>query len=151
MSKQEYSLEKIVSVIKELFNNGKTATVTVTGQSMAPMLYNKISRVILAKVNPKDIKKYDILLYKSKNSKYVLHRVIKLNHNTVNCCGDSQIKVERNIKKADALGKVIAFSRKGKFYSCNNIFYKLYCVIWVALRKQRTNIMIINKKLRGKK
>lgn len=151
MIEKEYNLEQIVPIITELFNNGRNATIGITGHSMAPLLYNKKSSVILSKCNPEKIKKYDILFYKRKDGSYVLHRAIKVNDNTVNCCGDNETQVEKCIKKQDVLGVVVAFRRKKKLHSCKNVFYKIYCFLWVALRHKRHDILDLNKKLRGKK
>lgn len=147
----KYPIEKMAAIIEELFKNGRNATVTVTGHSMSPMLYNNRSSVVLKKADPDKIKKSDVIFYKRRNGEYVLHRVVKLNDGTVNCCGDNETTVERAVKKENIIGVVIAFRRKGNLIGCNNFFYKIYCVLWVALLKQRRRIMKLNKKLRGKK
>lgn len=149
MSEKSYPMEKIVTIINELFKNGKEAVITVTGNSMAPLFYHKRSRVTLVPCSGNSIKKYDIILYKRTSGEYVLHRVVNVRSTSIDCCGDSETQIEKGVKKTAVIGRVTEFYRKRKIMSTNNIIYKIYSVLWVALLKKRKTIMKLNKKLRG--
>lgn len=61
---------------------------TVRGRSMLPFIVQGSDRVIIGK--PENIKKYDVILYKRKNGKTVLHRVYKTDGENFYCVGDRE-------------------------------------------------------------
>lgn len=151
MIEKTIETEKLVAIITELFRNNKQAVITVTGNSMAPLFYHKKSRVTLVPVTADEIKKYDILLFRKRNGKYALHRAVNVKPNTVDFCGDAETEIEKGIKKENVIAKVSEFYRKKKIVSVNNLFYKIYSVIWVALLNWRKTIMKLNKTLQKKR
>jgi len=134
MDKKIVSFSDIYDVIKEKIDSGGEVNFNSRGMSMLPMLHFDGDRVILKKAEG-NLKKYDIPLFIRNNGQFVLHRVIKKNNDgTYNICGDNQITVEKGIKNEQIIGVVKAFYRSGKYVSCNNFWYKVYCRVWVSTR-----------------
>jgi len=148
MDKKTVSLSDMYAVIKEKIDSGGEVNFNSRGTSMLPMLHFDGDRVILKKAD-NCLKKYDISLFIRDNGQFVLHRVIKINSNgTYNICGDNQVTVEKEVKKEQIIGVVKAFYRNGKYISCNNFWYKVYCRIWVNTRPLGFIIMKIISKIK---
>lgn len=120
------SLEKLSPLLVALLDANIDITLTVTGSSMNPLLTHERDSVVLTSCNKFNLKRGDIPLYRRSNGQYVLHRIIKVNRNSYNLCGDNQYIIEKNLPKGNIIAVVKAFERNGKFYSCNDFTYKVY-------------------------
>ncbi len=128
-------MEELVPLFIEQLNAGGTVKFSPRGNSMRPMLRHGIDTVELSLISER-IKKYDLMLYRRDNGKYVIHRVIKTGDN-YNCIGDNQYFVERGVRRDQMIAIVSAFSRNGKEYTVKNIGYILYCRFWHYTRFPR--------------
>ena len=139
--------EELSPLIAELTKQGTDVTLTVTGNSMKPMLTHLRDSVLLTKCNPDKLKVGDITLYKRENGRYILHRILKVHEDTFDFAGDHQIELETGIKKSQVLCVVKGFTHKGKFHSCKELKYRLYALVWRALFPFRGYIMRLYRKL----
>ena len=102
---------------------GGQVTLTVTGTSMLPLLRpGKDSVLLRSENNPK---KGDILLYRRKNGRFVLHRVISKTQNALLCCGDNQWRKEP-VEQAQVVAAVTGYCRSGKEKALSSFGYKFY-------------------------
>ncbi len=122
-------------VMQEVIAAGGTAEITVTGNSMYPMLKHRVSKVKLAAAG--SLKRGDLPLYRRRNGAFVLHRVIRVSDDgtVYTMCGDNQYILEHGIAKDQILAVMTEFSRDGKKWtSSNNPAYKIYVRIWLLVR-----------------
>ena len=124
-------MEALAELICLQTENGGTATLTVTGSSMMPMLHHQRDAVMLIQKAARQ-KKGDIILYKLGNGRYVLHRIIALKEDGYICCGDNQTLREQ-VSHSQVLAVVSGFHRKGKHYTVDAPGYRLYTALWVDL------------------
>lgn len=120
------SLENLSSIFLALLDENIDITLTITGNSMNPLVTHKRDSIVLTNCNKFNLKRGDIPLYRRSNGQYVLHRIIKVNKNSYNLCGDNQYIIEKNLPKENIIAVVKAFERNGKIYSCNDFTYKVY-------------------------
>lgn len=146
--KQLFSIKDLIPVIEETVQSGGSIRFTVTGISMTPILANRRDSVVLSK--PENIKKYDIVLHKRDNGDYILHRVIKRSGDILTIAGDNEITKERNVNINCVIGKVISFTRKGKNYTGNELWYKLYSRLWVLIFPLRYLVLDLYGLLTGR-
>ena len=73
------SFEEMMCTLEGIVANGGSMSFIPAGKSMLPTIRDKKDLVTISPAN--DIKKYDIVLYRRKNGKYVLHRVVKILNN----------------------------------------------------------------------
>ncbi len=106
------------------------ASLSVTGNSMWPMLRHMKDRVLLASV--KTLNKGDIILYRRDNGQYVLHRILKKKDSYVLCAGDNQMEKEQ-VENSWVIASVTDFYRGGKQYNVTAIGYRLYKNLWIML------------------
>jgi signal peptidase I len=126
-------MKEISPLITETLQNGGEIILTVTGNSMCPVLHHGRDRVCLARCSGKPLKKYDIALYKRQNGKYILHRIIAVKRDGYVIAGDNQYVMEYPVLPHQIIGTVKGFWRKEKYISCDNFLYQAYCRIWVFI------------------
>ena len=127
---------------RELAERGSFATCAV-GESMRPMLRGGRDMVIIVSPTEK-IKKYDVILFKDEGSRYVLHRVVKLNDGGFITRGDNTF-FEEYVSEEDVLGILVKYNKDGVSYSVNSLKYKIYSrfrVLFYPLRKFYCRLMI---------
>ena len=139
------SMDELSPLITGLIKSGTDVTFTVRGVSMQPTFRHLRDTVVLTDCEPENLKKGQIPLYLRENGKYVLHRIIKVNENSYDMCGDHQIEVEKNVPKSAVLCVVKGFTRKGKYHDCNDPGYKLYSSLWMLSRPLRNFMFFIHR------
>lgn len=96
------------------------------GFSMMPLIRQNRDTIIVKKLEEKP-KENDVLLYKNKAGRYVLHRVIKVLENGYIIRGDNNFFNEYDIKDENIIGILEGFYRDDKYIDCgNNRLYKIY-------------------------
>lgn len=140
-------MSELSPLIEAFVSEGTDVTLTVTGNSMKPMLTHLRDSVVLTKCDPMSLKKGDIPLYCREDGSYILHRILKVGENTYDISGDHQWVLEKGVPKSAVICKVKGFTRKGKYRSCNNIGYRLYAFLWRIAFPLRRIIMATHGRL----
>lgn len=122
-------LDELMPTIRERLEQGNTVRFMPRGISMLPMLRQGIDSVVLSAA-PDKLKKYDLPLYQRMDGKYILHRIVGTADEYYVCVGDNQFRVEIGVARLQIIAVVSGFYRKNRYYSCENLFYQLYCRIW---------------------
>ena len=136
---QFFSINELMPLIIETISAGNSIRFSVTGNSMFPLFANRRDSVTVSAAE--DIKKYDIVLHKRADGTYIMHRVIKVSGDVLTIAGDNEIEKEKNVPKDAVIAKVTSFTRKGKDYTMNEMWYKLYSRIWLAVFPARFIIL----------
>ena len=126
----------LTPVVAELIKSGTDVRLTVTGNSMFPMIRSLRDSVVITKA-PAVLKKYDIPLVQRENGDYVLHRIIRIKSGEYYLNGDNQYFVEKGIKNSQVIGVVKSFTRRGREFNCENPIYKIYTRFWVFIKPFR--------------
>ena len=128
-------MAQLSPLMESVLSEGGTVDITVTGNSMFPMLKHRVSRVRLSVAGELSIG--DIPLYRRDNGKFVLHRIVDLKNGTYTCCGDNQWTLETGLRKDQMVAVVTDFARGTRWVSCQNPVYRLYWKFWIAVRPLR--------------
>lgn len=112
---------------EELSKYGVYASVT-RGTSMIPLFKTNRDMVIIKKPS-RPFKKYDVVLYTGANSRYTMHRIIKVKEKELIIRGDNTYHKE-HVAPERVIGILTEFNRKGKRHSTEEKFYKLYSRVW---------------------
>ena len=115
--------------IKEIINRDGIFVSVPHGDSMWPLLHNKIDTACVVKKTGR-LKKHDVALYVRKSGQYVLHRVMKVTDSGYVMCGDSQTFLEHGITEDQVIGVLDSFYRNDKYHTCKEKRYKIYVKIW---------------------
>ena len=100
-----------------------------TGVSMRP-LFKTHRDVVVIKKPEGELKKYDVVLYKSRNEeKFILHRIIGVKDDVYVIRGDNTY-IKEYVRKDKIIGVLVSFNRKGKRHNVNESGYMFYSKIW---------------------
>lgn len=142
------NLEEAINEYGTIIWNGK-------GQSMEPLIRERVDYVIIEKPN-REIRPYDVVLYirgragddsSDSTGDYVLHRVLKRDGDDFIILGDNCVNLER-VPKDNILGIMTEIKRNGRDYNLNSAGHKLYMNLWVKpymIRKEITRAHFIAK------
>ena len=132
---KEFRLEQLLPLIQETLSQGKGVTFSPRGVSMLPMLRQGRDTVTLMPVD-RELKIYDIPLYRRDNGAFVLHRIVKTG-DTFTCIGDNQFELEHGVRADQVIGVVESFTRDGRVIKVTDIKYRMYCRCWHWYRPVR--------------
>ena len=115
------------TVERELSEHGVYASVT-RGTSMRPLFKTNRDVVILKKCDGEPVK-YDVVLYKAGDGKYLLHRIVKVCEREFVIRGDNTF-VREHIAKDRILAVLTEYNRNGKRHTVFDLGYRLYSRAW---------------------
>lgn len=143
------SIQELIPAIQELIDVGQSVKITITGNSMLPLLRHEKDQVALSSFDG-NISKGDLVLIRRFNGAYVLHRIISINFETKSFCivGDAQSDLEGPLSYDQIVAVVSAIYRGNKRIGVQNLFYKGFVWFWFKLIRYRTRILSILRKLR---
>lgn len=134
------SMEELAPLIQLQLQQGGRATLTVTGNSMQPMLCHRRDAVSLQPVEQK-IKKGELILYRREDGAYILHRVVGCTaQDQYICSGDNQWEKEA-VSHQQVIARVYEFRRKSKVYPITCRGYRFYVWLWVWMFPVRRPIL----------
>lgn len=129
-------LAEMIPVIRAAIEKGKPVEMTVTGNSMLPLLKDRVSSVRLTK--PEVLEKGDIVLYCRRDGHYVLHRIVGVHNDVYDIVGDNQRAVDRNVHRENILARVSAYSRDGRKWKEDDSLYRRTLPALKAFRRYGT-------------
>ena len=121
---------------------------TTSGNSMLPLFRDRKDTVIIKKV-VNELKKYDVVLYRS-NGNYVLHRILGKNNDGYIIRGDNCVDYEYGITDSDIIGVLCEFYRNDKHYNVTDKTYKVYSVLRCGMNKVISFLRKIRRRIKEK-
>ncbi len=119
------SLSDLYPLIKEQLENGGSASFTIRGISMTPMLKNGVDSVRI--VSPQfPLKKYQIPFYRRADGSFILHRVIKIKKDGYVCRGDHQFVKEYGVTDDMIIGVTEAYTHNGQWKNMTSFSQRVY-------------------------
>ena len=118
--------QEIASRIAE----GERVRMRAKGNSMLPFIRDSKDEVVLKKPNKQSFQKGRLLLVQLADKRYVLHRVEKIENNTVLLRGDGNLSILESCTVDDVIAEVIAVMRGGKEIKVGSFKWKLYGYLW---------------------
>ncbi len=131
---------------EEYINEHGSITYKNKGTSMLPLLREGKDLFTIEKKSKNRCKTGDVILYRSKDGKYLLHRIIKVRNNDYVILGDNCINREYGITDEDIIGVMNSFVRDGKEHNIEDKTYKIYRFLILNTIDMR----ILIKKMIGK-
>jgi hypothetical protein len=121
---------------------------TNVGDSMLPLLRENRDLMVIERKPQGRCKKYDAILYRRPDGKYVMHRILKVREADYILCGDNRWERETGVKDDWILGVLTAVIRDGKELKVTDWRYQLYVHLWCDLFYLRGGILWLKGKLR---
>ncbi len=118
-------MKEMVLLIEDVISRDGEFRLYPRGTSMLPLIRQGKDSVVLVK--PGLLSKNDIVLYRRRNDKYVLHRIVKKKGNDLFLCGDNQSVIETGITVDMVVAKVKGVYIDEDYYEGNkgnrNLYY----------------------------
>ena len=114
---------------------------TTVGRSMRPFLRSGEDMIRVDARGTERMKAGDVVLYRRKTGKYVLHRIVRVRKGDYVLCGDNCWQLEPGIQDDQILGVLTAVIRKGKPVDVSSFGYKLKVNLWWALYPVRAAVL----------
>lgn len=131
----------LLGQVKEAIREGHTVTINVKGYSMRPFLEHCRDKVRLAPFT--DLKVGDAVLAEFSPDVYVLHRIMNIDGDTVRLMGDGNLSGMEVCRKADVVGMVTHYIRRGKTIPASDPRLQRYVRWWRKLLPVRRYLLYI--------
>lgn len=134
--------------VKSILNEGKeqSVTFTVRGYSMRPFLEHERDKVVLTAPHPPKVGQ--VVLAEIKEKVYALHRIIKIEGETITMRGDGNYLRSKEVFTTDKIvGTAEAFIVKGKYVSTSSRKWRCYSTVWGILKPFRRIILAIYRRI----
>ena len=115
------------AIERELSEKGSIAYIT-KGVSMRPLFRTRRDMIVIKPVE-RELKKYDIVLYRGAGGEYILHRIIKVKEDFFVIRGDNTYTKEF-VPKDRVIGVLVSYNRNGKHGSPDSLGFKIYSRLW---------------------
>ena len=126
-----YKAEELVPVMLRSFAEGKRVIILATGNSMAPLIRNNRDSIVLTGYRGETLSVGDIIFYKRRDGRYVLHRIVdKTSNSSFVTLGDNQTNGEEIVNPKDIIALPVSVIRDEKELSLNSKRYRLYTRLW---------------------
>lgn len=131
----------LLGQVKEAIREGHTVTINVKGYSMRPFLEHCRDKVRLAPFT--DLKVGDAVLAEISPDVYVLHRIMNIDGDNVRLMGDGNLSGMEVCRKADVVGMVTHYIRRGKTIPASDPCLQRYVRWWSKLLPVRRYLLYI--------
>lgn len=131
--------------VERLLNNGTTVTMRVKGNSMLPFIVGDRDSVVLAPARQPH--RGDIVLARLADNRYVVHRILSLNGDSVTLRGDGNLIGTERCTTADICGKVIKIIRDGKYVDTDTAMERRKAALWETALPIRRYLLAIYRRI----
>ena len=126
--------------IVDLLSEGKSVQLHPQGYSMYPLIVPGRDEVVISPLRDHVIRRGDVILYRRKSGKLILHRVYKRDRSRLFFVGDNESNIEGPISITQVYAIMTAFYHKGKKYKTSNFLYFFSWQVWLFLLPLRKPI-----------
>lgn len=118
-------------IICSALKRGQRVRMTVTGSSMLPFIYD--GDVVELEHIPTFPKMVDIVLVQCSEERYVMHRVVRVEGDTIFLRGDAQLNCEGSFTLQNILGRVTWSFHNGFARTHNRGIWRLTALLWTRI------------------
>lgn len=125
--------EKLIPVLRELIQQGKSVNLLISGSSMSPFLIHHRDYIIFEKPE-KPLKRGNMVFYQRPNGAYVMHRIHHIDKKgNLFIIGDAQTQIEGPVDQNCVFGIVTKVKRKGKLIGPGDFWWEFFEHIWIHM------------------
>lgn len=124
----------MVALISETVSLGSSFVLSVTGNSMYPILRHNKDKVELVSTQIRPVKKGEIVLFRRDSGMCILHRIVKIiDEHTCVAKGDAQ-GWDEIVKRDNVIAVVSRIYVNNRWISCDSFWYKNKCRLWSVVK-----------------
>lgn len=123
----------------------ESVTIMVKGYSMRPFLENGRDKAVLIPPRTPDIG--DVVLARTGNGRFALHRVIRIDGKRYTMQGDGNPTcMTEEFTEADIIGIARGFVRKGRYIATDSRKWRAYSAVWRLLKPIRRILLAVYRR-----
>lgn len=135
------------SHILEEINLNNTVKIPVKGSSMLPFIRPLSDEIELKRLNHKSLEKGNIVLAKTRENKYIVHRIEKIEQDTITLRGDGNLSVREICDKNNIFAEVTAVYKKKRIVRKDSFEWNLIKNYWFSNPFLRRVYLGIDRKI----
>lgn len=143
---REVDTQEYVTMLKELVEEGHQVSLLISGSSMAPFLIHHRDTIFFKKPD-RELKVGDMVFYRRRDGRYVMHRICCIRPEGFYMIGDAQKEIEGPLNREQVFGLVTAVKRKGRLIQPGDFWWEFFARIWPRIIPLRGLISRIYSKL----
>ena len=133
MAPRIVDIDAYMPVLRELLAQGRSVSLTVTGESMSPFLRHGRDQVLLECVTAPP-GRGDMVLFQRRGGQYIMHRILRrLPDGNYALIGDGQQQVEAPIAPQQIFAVVTQVCRKGTWIGPKAFWWRFFAGPWLTL------------------
>lgn len=148
--KRTVSPEELMPEYIELLKSGAELPLTVSGSSMIPFLAPGRDSVVLRGID-RELRRGDIVFYRRKDGRYILHRLYSVDGDKLWFVGDAQDEIEGPLSRDCAFAYVAEARRKNKTQKQGCFWWDFFEKTWIHTVGSRRRLLALYSHLRSKK
>ncbi len=135
--------DALLALVREMLSEGHTAVLTVKGFSMRPFLEHQRDKVRLEQ--PVSLAEGDAVLAELSRGHYVLHRIVRLEGESVTLMGDGNVSGTEHCLRADVCGVVTEYIRPRRTIKASDPSLRRRIRAWRRLLPIRRYLLTLYK------
>ena len=140
MAPRIVDIDAYMPVLRELLAQGRSVSLTVTGESMSPFLRHGRDQVLLECVTAPP-GRGDMVLFQRRGGQYIMHRILRrLPDGNYALIGDGQQQVEKPIAPQQIFAVVTQVCRKGAWIGPEAFWWRFFAGPWLTLLPLRPTL-----------
>lgn len=132
MAVRQINTREYISMLRELTEEGKEVSMTISGNSMSPFLIHARD-VICFKKPDRELRRGDMVFYQRKTGQYVMHRIWKVGPDGYYIVGDAQQEIEGPVLREQIFAIITKVRRKGKWIEPGNPWWEFFEHLWIRM------------------
>ena len=133
-------IDEYMLLVQELLAQGKSVSLTVTGESMSPFLRHGRDQIRLEAVTAPP-QRGDMVFFRRRNGQYIMHRILRhLPDGNYALIGDGQQQVEKPIAPQQIFAVVTQVCRKGAWIGREAFWWRFFAGPWLTLLPLRPTL-----------
>ena len=135
-----------VSALKELVEQGREVSMTISGNSMSPFMVHQRD-MILFKQPDRPLKRGDMVFYERPSGQYVMHRICRVKPEGYYIVGDAQWLIEGPVAREQIFAVITKVRRKGQWIGPDDRVWKFFEHVWLRLIPCRRFLVTVYTRL----
>ncbi len=131
--KRWISPEDLFAAIVDSLQEGNSASFTVTGMSMWPLICHGRDQVIIEKSDPEQLKVGDIVLFRTAFGNYILHRITRMKDGRIQTTGDGNFFRDGWVSSDLVIAKAVKVVRLDRVIDLSKRSWRFYGRLWMTL------------------
>ncbi len=113
-------------------NAGHKVVIPSKGNSMLPFIRPKTDEIELSPLDEKSIQKGNIVLAKTEANSYVIHRIERIEKDTITLRGDGNLNTREYCSTGQVIAEVTAIIRRNRKITKDDINWSLHRSLWFS-------------------